>query len=102
VVELIERLPKVNGRLTANRPLADLSWLRVGGPAEVLFQPADIADLRAFMKACPMDIPVFPVGVGSNLIIRDGGLPGLADRLGLEVVDRRQVAAGTIGVWLLR
>lgn len=98
-MNLIERLPDIKGRLTANRPLADLSWLRVGGPAEVLFQPADIADLRAFMKACPADIPVFPFGVGSNLIVRDGGIPGVVIRLGrefngFEMVEGARVRVG--------
>ena len=98
-LDLIERLPKVKGRLTPNRPLADLSWLRVGGPAEVLFQPADIADLRAFLTACPPEVPVFPVGVGSNLIIRDGGIPGVVVRLGrefngFEVIEGARVRVG--------
>ncbi|WP_233416995.1 UDP-N-acetylmuramate dehydrogenase [Halovulum marinum] len=80
--ELIDRLPQVRGRLTPNRPLAELSWLRVGGPAEVLFQPADLDDLSAFLAALPADVPVFPVGVCSNLIIRDGGISGVVIRLG--------------------
>lgn len=72
----------VRGTLTANRPLADLTWLRVGGPADWLFQPADEDDLRDFLRALPQDVPVFPMGVGSNLIVRDGGLPGVVIRLG--------------------
>jgi len=80
--DLIDRLPPVRGRLTPNRPLSDLSWLRVGGPAEVLFQPADMDDLTDFLKALPADVPVFPVGVCSNLIIRDGGIRGVVIRLG--------------------
>lgn len=79
---LLRRLPAARGRLTPMRPLADLSWLRVGGPAEVLFQPADADDLAAFLAALPADVPVTPLGVCSNLIIRDGGLPGVAIRLG--------------------
>ena len=75
-------LPDVRGRLERDRPLADMTWLRVGGPAEVLFQPADIADLSAFLAALDADVPVTPLGVGSNLIVRDGGLPGVAIRLG--------------------
>ena len=70
------------GRLTPDRPLADLTWLRVGGPAQWLFQPADEADLAAFLRDLPVEIPVFPMGVGSNLIVRDGGLPGVTIRLG--------------------
>ncbi len=72
----------MRGRLTPMRALADLTWFRVGGPAEVLFQPADADDLAAFLAACPPDIPVTPVGVGSNLLIRDGGVPGVVVRLG--------------------
>jgi UDP-N-acetylmuramate dehydrogenase len=79
---LLARLPATRGTLTPSRPLAPLCWLRAGGPAEVLFQPADRADLAAFLAALPADIPVTPLGVGSNLIIRDGGLPGVAIRLG--------------------
>ena len=72
----------VRGTLTFDRPLADLSWLRVGGPADALFQPADLDDLQAFLKALPSTVPVFPIGVCSNLIIRDGGIPGVVVRLG--------------------
>ena len=75
-------LPAPRGTLTANRPLADLTWLRVGGPAEWLFLPADEADLAAFLVALDPAIPVFPMGVGSNLIVRDGGLRGVTVRLG--------------------
>ncbi len=75
-------LPEVRGRLTEGRDLASLTWLRVGGPADVLFQPADVEDLAAFLKTLPDDIPVFPMGVGSNLIVRDGGIEGVVIRLG--------------------
>ena len=75
-------LPEVRGRLTPNRSLADLTWMRVGGPAEVLFQPADVDDLAAFLAALDPEIPVFPMGVGSNLIVRDGGIRGVVIRLG--------------------
>ncbi len=75
-------LPEVRGRLTPARPLADLTWLRVGGPAEWLFQPADIEDLSQFLAALDPEVPVFPVGVGSNLIVRDGGIDGVVIRLG--------------------
>lgn len=76
------RLPPVRGRLTLWVPLAPLAWLRVGGPAEALFQPEDAADLAAFLGGTPEDVAVTPLGVCSNLIIRDGGLPGVAIRLG--------------------
>lgn len=76
------KLPEVRGTLTLDRPLADLTWLRVGGPADALFQPADLDDLSAFLAALPSDVPVFPMGVGSNLIVRDGGLRAVVVRLG--------------------
>ncbi|SLN35239.1 UDP-N-acetylenolpyruvoylglucosamine reductase [Aquimixticola soesokkakensis] len=74
--------PDVRGTLTPNRPLADLTWLRVGGPADALFQPADLEDLQAFLRALPADVAVFPMGVGSNLIVRDGGLRAVVIRMG--------------------
>ncbi|CUH66481.1 UDP-N-acetylenolpyruvoylglucosamine reductase [Thalassovita gelatinovora] len=79
---MIQNLPQVRGRLTEGKPLSDLTWLRVGGPADVLFQPADIADLQDFLRALSGDVPVFPIGVGSNLIVRDGGLRAAVIRLG--------------------
>ncbi len=75
-------LPPVRGTLTPNRVLADLTWLRVGGPADWLFQPADEADLVDFLAALDPAIAVFPMGVGSNLIVRDGGLRAVVIRLG--------------------
>ncbi len=75
-------LPSVRGVLTPNRDLSDLTWMRVGGPADVLFQPADEDDLRSFLAALPLDVPVFVMGVGSNLIVRDGGVRGVVIRLG--------------------
>ncbi len=77
-----EALPEVRGRLTSGRALSDLTWLRVGGPAEWLFQPADTDDLSQFLRRLDPSIPVFPMGVGSNLIVRDGGIPGVVVRLG--------------------
>lgn len=74
-------LPPVRGKLLRDEPLAPYTWFRVGGPAEALFLPADEADLAAFLAALPPGIEVFPLGVGSNLIIRDGGLGGVAVRL---------------------
>ncbi len=75
-------LPTPRGTLTPNRPLSDLTWLRVGGPADWLFQPADADDLAAFLRDLDPEIPVFPIGVGSNLIVRDGGLRAVVIRLG--------------------
>jgi UDP-N-acetylmuramate dehydrogenase len=79
---LVDRLPPVRGRLEVAAPMAGWAWMRVGGPAEVLFRPADIADLQAFLAATPADVPVLPVGVASNLLIRDGGIAGVVVRLG--------------------
>ncbi|MBL9054747.1 MAG: UDP-N-acetylmuramate dehydrogenase [Rhodobacteraceae bacterium] len=75
-------LPAVRGTLTPQRALADLTWLRVGGPADWLFQPADETDLAAFLAALDPAIAVFPMGVGSNLIVRDGGIRAVVIRLG--------------------
>lgn len=75
-------LPAVRGTLTLDRPLADLTWLRVGGPADALYQPADVEDLSDFLAALDPSVPVFPMGVGSNLIVRDGGLRAVVIRLG--------------------
>ena len=84
---LLQRLPPSRGRLEANAPLADLTWFRVGGAAEVLFTPADEADLAAFLKATPAGIPVMVIGVGSNLLVRDGGVAGVVIRLGRGFAD---------------
>ncbi|MCZ8206860.1 MAG: UDP-N-acetylmuramate dehydrogenase [Aquidulcibacter sp.] len=80
-MNLFDRLPPVRGKLEASVTLAPFTWFRVGGPAEVLFQPADEDDLADFLRACPADIPILAVGVGSNLIVRDGGVPGVVIRL---------------------
>ncbi|MFN3577884.1 MAG: UDP-N-acetylmuramate dehydrogenase [Tabrizicola sp.] len=90
-------LPETRGVLTPDRPLADLTWLRVGGPADWLFQPADEADLSQFLAALDPAIPVFPMGVGSNLIVRDGGIRAVVIRLGrgfngIEIAGDRIVA----------
>ena len=79
---LIERMPKVRGRLTANAPLAAITWFGVGGPAEVMFRPVDPEDLASMLRRLPIDVPVGVFGVGSNLLVRDGGLPGVTLRLG--------------------
>ena len=84
---LIDRLPKVRGRLAADAPLAHLTWFRVGGPAEVLFRPADIDDLSAFLAAKPADVAVTVMGVASNLLIRDGGIKGVVVRLARGFAD---------------
>ena len=84
---LVKRLPAVRGRLEVNAPLADLTWFRAGGPAEVLFTPLDEADLADFLRVTPRDIPVYVIGVGSNLLVRDGGVPGVVIRLGRGFSD---------------
>jgi UDP-N-acetylmuramate dehydrogenase len=80
---LLQRLPRdVRGKLLPNEPLADQTWFRVGGPAEILFKPLDADDLAAFLARCPPDIPVTAIGVASNVLVRDGGVPGVVIRLG--------------------
>src|ERR1700754_249504 len=74
-------MPALRGRLLANEMLAPLTWFRVGGPAQVLFTPADADDLAYFLSNLPSELPVIVVGVGSNLIVRDGGVPGVVIRL---------------------
>ena len=76
-----DMLPPVRGSLTHGAPLKDLVWFRAGGPAEVLFRPADAGDLAAFLVAKPADLRVSVIGVGSNLLVRDGGIPGVVVRL---------------------
>lgn len=86
------------GTLAPMRPLAALTWLRVGGPADWLYQPADEDDLAAFLAALPPAMPVFPIGLGSNLIVRDGGIRGVVIRLGRGFgairIEGRRVVAG--------
>ena len=80
--ELIRRLPSARGRLVSDAPIGPMTWFRVGGPAEVLFRPADEEDLAGFLAALPKDVPVTVLGVGSNLLVRDGGIAGVVIRLG--------------------
>jgi UDP-N-acetylmuramate dehydrogenase len=75
-------MPKLRGRLVTNQPLAEFTWFRVGGPAQILFMPEDEADLAYLLAHLPTDIPVTVIGLGSNLIVRDVGVPGVAIRLG--------------------
>jgi UDP-N-acetylmuramate dehydrogenase len=77
-----DRLPEVRGRVLRDEPLAPFTWLRVGGPAEVLFLPQDEGDLAAFLKGLDPGVPVTPLGVGSNTLVRDGGVEGVVIRLG--------------------
>jgi UDP-N-acetylmuramate dehydrogenase len=82
VAVLKAKMPALRGRLVANQSLADLTWFRVGGPAQILFMPEDEPDLAYALSSLPADIPVTVVGLGSNLIVRDGGVPGVVIRLG--------------------
>jgi len=95
---LFARDVPLRGTLTAQRALADLTWLRVGGPADWLYQPGDAADLADFLRAIDPAMPVFVMGVGSNLIIRDGGIRGVVIRLGRGfngiAVEEGRVVAG--------
>ena len=99
--ELLPKLPELRGRLVANQVLAPYTWFRVGGPAQLFFSPADEADLAYFLAGLPEEIPVTVIGLGSNLIVRDGGVPGVVIRLGgrafgeVEVLDGHRVRAGT-------
>ena len=106
---LLERLPTARGRLEADAPLADLTWFRTGGPAEVLFAPADEEDLAEVLRSIPEDVPVTVIGVGSNLLVRDGGVPGLVVRLGrgfsdlsLEAGDRIRMGTAVPDVRVAR
>ena len=95
---LLSRLPDIRGSYTPMASLAGLTWLRVGGPAEVLFSPADADDLAAFLAGTPEDVPITPVGVGSNVIVRDGGVKGVVVRLGRSFMtieaEGREIQAG--------
>src|SRR6516225_9451529 len=100
VPDLRGRLPDLRGRLIANQPLAELTWFRVGGPAQALFMPEDEQDLAYFLAHLPPEIPVTVIGLGSNLIVRDGGVPGVVVRLGrgfgeVKVEPGARVRAGT-------
>lgn len=89
VPELKSALPDLRGRLTANAPMSDITWFRVGGPAQVLFTPADEADLAYALARIPADLPVVVIGLGSNLLVRDGGVPGMVIRLGRGFGDAK-------------
>ncbi len=95
---LTDRLPAVRGRYRENAPLAGVTWFGVGGPAEVVFRPADIEDLSHFLRDKPADVPVTVIGVGSNILVRDGGVPGVVVRLGRAfaniAVEGRNIVCG--------
>ncbi len=106
---LVQRLPPVRGKLIVDQSMAALTWFRVGGPADVLFIPEDTDDLASFLANTPADIPVMAVGVGSNLLVRDGGIAGVVVRLGkgfgdiqAEEVARIRSGAGALDLALAR
>jgi UDP-N-acetylmuramate dehydrogenase len=99
IAQLKGKMPDVRGRLLANQPLAELTWFRVGGAAQLLFMPADESDLAYFLAHLSAEIPVTIIGLGSNLIVRDAGVPGVVIRLGrgfnaVEVEPDARVSAG--------
>jgi UDP-N-acetylmuramate dehydrogenase len=100
VPDLRARMPELRGRLIANQPLAELTWFRVGGPAQVLFSPQDEADLAYVLARLPAEVPATVVGLGSNLIVRDAGVAGVVIRLGrgfsdIVVESGERLRAGT-------
>ena len=105
---LIDRLPPVRGTYSEGYELARLTWFRVGGPAEVLYRPEDPEDLAAFLSAKPEDVPVTVIGIGANLLVRDGGVPGIVVRLGRSFAtvetdrERATAGAGALGVNLAK
>ena len=100
VEEVKARAPQLRGRIVANAPIAEATWFRVGGPAQALFSPADEDDLAYLLAALPRATPVTAIGLGSNLIVRDGGVAGVVIRLGgrafgaVEIADGSRVVAG--------
>jgi UDP-N-acetylmuramate dehydrogenase len=108
--EIAALMPDLRGRVAANEPLAPFTWFRVGGPAQILFSPADEADLAYFLAHLPREIPVTIIGLGSNLIVRDGGVAGVVVRLGakgfgaigVEPGERIRVGAAVPDVKLAR
>jgi UDP-N-acetylmuramate dehydrogenase len=96
------KLPFVKGRYRYNVPLAPMVWFQVGGPADVVFRPESVQDLQNFMKNCPRNVPIFPLGVGSNVLVRDGGILGSVIKLGrgfthvIREEDKIRVGAGAL------
>jgi UDP-N-acetylmuramate dehydrogenase len=97
--DLHTALPELKGRLKVNAPLSDITWFRVGGPAQILFTPADECDLAYLLKHAPSELPVTVIGLGSNLLVRDGGIEGIVIRLGrgfgeVTIEEGNRVRAG--------
>src|SRR3990167_4334853 len=100
VPDLKSRMPELRGRLLANQPLGEVTWFRVGGPAQAFFMPEDDNDLAYVLRNLPADMPVSVIGAGSNLIVRDGGVPGVTIRLGrgfndVHIEHDHRVVAGS-------
>ncbi len=95
LASLGDRLAGIRGRVTPDADMSKITWFRTGGPAEVLFQPADEEDLAAFLRALPAEIPVMPVGIGSNLLVRDGGIPGVVIRLSAKGFGKAEKISDT-------
>lgn len=93
---IIDLLPKVRGRYKKNEPLKKHTWFAVGGPAEVMFIPEDIEDLSSFMQKRPHNIPIYVIGGGSNLLVRDGGIPGVVIKLDSPAFKKYQLGENTI------
>ena len=107
--ELSAKLPELKGRMKANASLSDITWFRAGGPAQLLFTPGDESDLAYFLSHCPTDLTVTVIGLGSNLLVRDGGIPGIVIRLGrgfgaiaIEQGNRLRVGAAVPDVKVAR
>jgi len=107
-VTLFDRLPPVRGTYQAGYLLSRITWFKVGGAADVLFRPADVDDLAAFLAGCPTDFPVTVLGVGSNILVRDGGVRGVVVRLGRGFTDiavndaQMVVGAGALDINIAR
>jgi UDP-N-acetylmuramate dehydrogenase len=95
---MADTLPRVSGKLTPAAPLAPLVWFKSGGAAEWLFEPKDLADLQRFLQGLDLDVPVMSLGLGSNLIVRDGGVPGVVVRLGKPFAWVETVGKGIFGI----
>jgi UDP-N-acetylmuramate dehydrogenase len=108
IPDLKSGMPELRGKLLANQTLGDFTWFRVGGPAQVLFMPEDFGDLAYFLKGLPRDIPLTVIGAASNMIVRDGGVPGVVVKLGRrfnEVAiegDRVMAGAAILDVMVAR
>ena len=95
---MADALPRVAGKLTHNAPLAPLVWFKAGGAAEWLLEPKDVADLQGFLRDLEPDVPVMALGLGSNMIVRDGGVPGVVVRLGKAFSWVETVGKGLFGI----